>query len=122
MSAFSNEDDVRRFHWAKISSANMQAELSEAFSKDGFLIIDGFASNEDCKALKDQAEVLIDGFDERAHQVVFSASGQSHAASDYFMNSAHQVSCFLEAGAVDDKGQLTKPKAQAINKIGSCAP
>lgn len=118
MSAFSNESDIRRFDWAGIYSANEETAINDAFAEDGFLIIDDFASDEDCKALKDQAEVLIDGFDERTHQVVFSASGQSHAASDYFMSSAHQVSCFLEAGAVDDKGQLTKPKSQAINKIG----
>ena len=89
-----------------------------AFNEDGFLICDGFASTQDCDRLKDQTEILIDAFDETQHQVVFSASGQSHAASSYFMDSAHQVSCFLEAGAVNDQGQLIKPKSRAINKIG----
>ena len=48
-----------------------------------------------------QAGTLIDSFDETAHQVVFSASGQSHTVLDYFIDSANQISCFLEAGAVD---------------------
>ena len=49
---------------------------------------------------------------------MFSTSGQSHTASDYFMDSASQISCFLEAGAVDEEGRLIKPKTQAVNKIG----
>ena len=34
------------------------------------------------------------------------------------MDSASQISCFLEAGAVDEAGHLIKPKTQAVNKIG----
>ena len=52
-----------------------------------------------------QADELIASFDETAYQVVFSASGQSHTASDYFMVLASQISCFLEAGAVDDRAK-----------------
>ena len=89
-----------------------------AFAEDGYLICDDFASAEECAEMIAQADKLIAAFDETANQVVFSASGQSHASSDYFMGSASQISCFLEAGAVDKAGRLIKPKTQAVNKIG----
>ena len=109
---------VRRFVWPRKLSRDLAAEMRSAFLEDGFLICDGFASEKECAELKDQADKLIDAFDEHQHQVVFSASGQSHASSEYFLESAGKISCFLEAGAVDENGQLTKPKQSAINKIG----
>ena len=49
---------------------------------------------------------------------MFSVSGQSHAASDYFMDSASRISFFLEAGAVNEEGRLIKSKTQAVHKTG----
>ena len=69
-----------------------------AFAEDGYLICDGFATPKECAEMIAQVDKLIAAFDETADQVVFSASGQSHAATDYFMDSASQISCFLEAG------------------------
>ena len=93
-------------------------EMRVAFAEDGYLICDGFATTKECAEMIAQVDKLIAAFDETADQVVFSASGQSHAATDYFMDSASQISCFLEAGAVDEAGCLIKPKMQAVNKIG----
>jgi len=109
---------ARRFIWPDEETEKTQAEMQAAFLEDGFLICEGFASAQECEDMIAQADKLIASFDETAHQVVFSASGQSHAASDYFMDSASQISCFLEAGAVDEEGRLIKPKTQAVNKIG----
>ena len=115
---FSVSPTVRRFTWSDEETTKMQAEMQVAFEEDGYLICEGFASSQECEDMIAQADKLIAAFDETAHQVVFSASGQSHAASEYFMNSASQISCFLEAGAVDEAGRLIKPKTQAVNKIG----
>ena len=92
---------ARRFTWPDEKAAKTRIEMQTAFLEDGFLICEGFASAQECAGMIEQANELIASFDETAHQVVFSASGQSHAASDYFMDSASQISCFLEAGAVD---------------------
>ncbi len=118
MNNFSNSPMARRFTWQDGKAAKTLAEMQTAFLEDGFLICEGFASEQECAAMIAQANELIASFDETAHQVVFSASGQSHAASDYFKDSASQISCFLEAGAVDETGHLIKPKMQAVNKIG----
>ena len=96
----------------------MTPAMVDAFHRDGYLVLDGFATDEEAEALMAQTAHIIEAFDEKANQVVFSAAGQSHAASAYFMESASNVSCFLEAGAVDDAGHLIKPKDRAINKIG----
>ena len=103
-----------RFTW----QGDITDEMVDAYRRDGFLILDEFATPDECQTMMAQTRQLIDDFDEEAHRVIFSASGQSHAASDYFMKSASNISFFLEAGAVDEEGRLTKPKSQAVNKIG----
>ena len=109
---------VRRFSWPKKNVDQTHTEMRVAFAEDGYLICDGFATTKECAEMIAQVDKLIAAFDETADQVVFSASVQSHAATDYFMDSASQISCFLEAGAVDEAGCLIKPKMQAVNKIG----
>ena len=104
----------KRFEWSDGFTVAMQ----EAFEADGFLVIDGFASPDSCDKLRAQSKTLIDGFDANAHSVAFSATGQTHAASDYFTNSATEISFFLEEEAVDDAGNLLKQKQRAVNKIG----
>ena len=118
MNSLSDLPMARRFAWPDENTTKTRAEMQAAFLEDGFLICEGFASKKECADMIAQADKLIDAFDETAYKVVFSASGQSHAASDYFMESASQISCFLEAGAVDEAGHLIKPKTQAVNKIG----
>ena len=104
----------KRFEWSDGFTVAMQ----EAFEADGFLVIDRFASPDSCDRLLAQSKTLIDGFDAKAHRVAFSATGQTHAASDYFTNSATDISFFLEEEAVDDAGNLLKQKQRAVNKIG----
>ena len=103
-----------RFQW----SGAMTDAMRLAYAADGYLILDGFVDRVDCQAMLAQSHHLIDDFDVENHRIVFSAKGQSHAASDYFMKSAANISCFLEEEAVDADGNLRKEKAQAVNKIG----
>ena len=109
-----NALEARRFAWQHKTNAAM----TQAFAEDGYLIIDDFASAATCDDLMARAHSLIDAFDVDAHQVVFSATAQSHAADDYFRASAYNISCFLEEGALDADGQLNRDKHLAVNKIG----
>ena len=106
--------EARRFAWQHEASDAM----SQAFAEDGYLIIDNFVTPATCDSLMARANSLIDAFDVEAHQVVFSATAQSHAADDYFRESAYNISCFLEEGALDADGQLNRDKHVAVNKIG----
>ncbi|CAO3576955.1 unnamed protein product [Absidia cylindrospora] len=45
-------------------------------------------------------------------------TGSKHVGDDYFLDSGDKVRFFFEEGAFNDKGELTRPKEKAINKIG----
>ena len=106
--------EATRYRW----HGSVSDEMVESYHEDGYLLIEDFASPAECDALMMQTKQLISGFDANEHKVVFSAAGQSHAASDYFMKSASDISFFLEKDAVDDAGNLVKDKMVAVNKIG----
>lgn len=108
------EKSATRFQW----QGEVTEQMVESYHREGYLLVENFASQSECEALMAQTKALVEGFDAEEHKVVFSAAGQSHAATDYFMNSASNISFFLENGAVDEEGNLVKDKAVAVNKIG----
>jgi len=108
------EKSATRFQW----QGGVTTQMVESYHRDGYLLVENFASQSECEALMAQTKALVEAFDAEEHKVVFSAAGQSHAATDYFMNSASNISFFLESGAVDEEGNLVKDKAVAVNKIG----
>ena len=104
----------KRFNWSGEFTSSMQ----KAYADDGFLVIDEFVTTSVCEKLLKQSDKLIDDFNVEAHRVAFSATEQTHAASEYFNNSATDISFFLEEEAVDGSGNLLKKKHHAVNKIG----
>jgi phytanoyl-CoA hydroxylase len=100
------------------ADGRLTAAMRAAFARDGFLVLDGFASAEACALLRARTAALIDAFDPDENRVAFSARAQSHAAADYFRSSGDKVRFFVEEGAVAPDGALDRPKARAVNKIG----
>ena len=109
-----NTPTADRFTWQGTFDRHMAA----AWERDGYLVLDDFVRPGDVARMRARADSLIEDFDIEAHKVVFSAKGQSHAASHYFMKSAANISFFLEEEAVDEDGRLLKDKDKAVNKIG----
>ncbi len=103
-----------RYQW----HGEMSQQMISSYQEEGYLLIENFATKAECETLMAQTKKLVSGFDAQENKVVFSAAGQSHAASDYFMKSASDISFFLEKDAVDEDGNLIKDKMVAVNKIG----
>lgn len=104
-----------------ISAASLDGDgavVRAAYAETGVVILKGFATAEECAALKRRAFELIDGFDIDAHRTVFSTRSQAHAEDDYFLNSGGAISFFLEEEAYGLDGRLKRSKRQSINKIG----
>jgi len=88
------------------------------FHEEGYLVLEDAIEKAEIEKLKTAALQIVDDFDINRHRAVFSTSDRDSGRDDYFFDSAENVHCFLEEGALDDEGELLKPARLAINKIG----
>lgn len=98
----------------------MSKEIDTAFfDENGYLVIEGLISEEECDILRDRIDRYITSFDPSEELTVFSSSnsGKQHG-EDYFLESGDKIRCFLEEEAVDDNQNILRPKEKSINKIG----
>ena len=96
----------------------LSPDMQAAYARDGFLMLEDFASPSELDALRGRMDALIDSFDPAAVSTVFSTDAQTHAADRYFQESGDKVRFFFEKGAFDADGALVKPKERALNKVG----
>lgn len=88
------------------------------FSQQGYLVLDSFVSRQQCEALHNRMQQLIDTHHDEIPGVVFSTKDNQHTLSDYFLDSADKIHFFLEQKALDENGRIKVPLSQAINKVG----
>ena len=100
----------------------LTAAQTEAWQRDGFLLLPGFKTRAEVAAVCARARALVDAFEPAADSGVFSTRNCSRQSSQIrdaaLLASAEAVHCFFEEEAFDAQGRLCVPKAQAINKIG----
>jgi hypothetical protein len=97
----------------------LSQEQVNRFYQDGYLCVPGFLPEDDVNALLARSKQLLDEFDVDSHPMTkFTTNDENHVGDDYFLNSGDKIRFFLEEGAVDSSGKLTRPKNLAVNKIG----
>ncbi len=93
-------------------------EQIEAYHRDGFLVIEGFASRERCAELKQRAVELVQAWQPSAARTVFTTEQQERVSNREFLSSGSATWCFFEEEAFDATGDLRQAKELSINKIG----
>jgi phytanoyl-CoA hydroxylase len=86
--------------------------------RDGFLLVEGFASAEACAGLRTRMAELVADFDPAGVTTVFRTDDQGHGRDDYFLKTADKIRFFFEAGAFDGRGRLRQAKELSLNKVG----
>ena len=92
--------------------------LYEQFKQDGYLILEGFQSEEQCDAVMKRGEELANSFNFDGHPSVFQTNEQTRTSDDYFLNSGDNISYFFEKDAFDENGKLKQDIFHSLNKIG----
>ena len=92
--------------------------LITQYQINGYLVLEEAITKAEIESLKAAALQIVDEFDINRHRAVFTTSDRDSGRDDYFFDSAENVHCFLEEGALGSDGELLKPPRLAINKIG----
>lgn len=88
------------------------------YHEQGYLVLENALSEQDIASLKQAAMGIVADFDAEQQRTVFKTTDRDAGRDDYFFDSAETVNCFLEEGALDENGELNRPKEVSINKIG----
>jgi hypothetical protein len=93
------------------------------YQREGYLVLRGFADAAEVAAMLQRGAALLAACDPEANPSVFSTKRQTATTDAYFLESGNNVSFFMEEGALDAAGKLTKSKELAVNKFGhgACA-
>lgn len=93
----------------------------EQYKTQGFLVLNNFASKDECQAMRDRAAALVANSDSTVDpRGLFDSKyiAKRLVSYSYFLESTNGISLFFEKSAVDADGKLLMDKNRAIIKIG----
>lgn len=97
------------------------------FREKGYLVIEDYLTPEEVHSLLTETHHLLDTFDLDTHPLTqfttgdddsTTSSNKPHVGDDYFLTSGDKLRFFFEPDAITQDGTLTRPKQEAVNKIG----
>ncbi|KAI9509172.1 phytanoyl-CoA dioxygenase, partial [Russula earlei] len=87
--------------------------------RNSYLVIPAFFPSDETDALLARSKHLLNEFSLLDHpRTKFTTGDNNHVGDDYFLTSGDKIRYFLEDGAIDGQGNLTRDKHEAVNKIG----
>ncbi|CAE8612633.1 unnamed protein product [Polarella glacialis] len=107
-----------------LEAGNSITNRRREFERDGFLLLKGFASPEECAGLQRRMQELIAAWNPATEQQTVFVTDQKQqikeqGSSDYFLDSADRIHFFLEKGATEDsKLKSDVAKNRSLNKVG----
>lgn len=96
----------------------LTAEQLNRYQRDGFLVLENFATRAECEALQQRAAELVAEFDPQGVISIFSTREQTRQSDEYFLTSGDKIRFFFEEEAFSANGQLRQAKEHSLNKIG----
>ena len=104
-------------HYNK-SDLPLNKEMLNFWNDNGYLIIEGFKTHQECDELIQRSKELIEEQDFNNQQSVFDTVSQSHNDDNYFLESGDKIRFFFEEKANLDEENVKTNKQYIVNKIG----
>ncbi|CAL8326492.1 unnamed protein product [Boreogadus saida] len=100
----------------------MADHYAQKYQEDGYVVMDGLLTAEECDQLRCRMAEIVDGMDVPEHcRITFSTDNdqlKDQGNADYFLTSGDKIRFFFEKGVFDDKGEFTVPRERSLNKVG----